>query len=261
MKLAILGVVATAIGVALSVPGLIGIGAFWVLLGPLMRQHAQRLKGIQAAAPEGKPKVDSKTFTQGTLLWLALGIPSLVVGLMKIGIDAEHENWRWLPLGIGIFALVIGVVGSVLYFAGSAALASGERRAAANKFPATLWISRVRETGSYINNRPRLEFVFRVEPDAGTGVEPYAVTKKATVPHTAMGSLKVGDGFRAKVAGPDDPTSMDITWDEPVSAAGADGGEAEDVSVRLDRLDQLHRDGKVSDTEYQEQRGRILGTL
>ncbi|MBO9522450.1 MAG: hypothetical protein J7518_13005 [Nocardioidaceae bacterium] len=264
MKLAALGVVAMGVGVALTEPGLIGIGAFWVLMGLLARVHGQRLKELQAQNKaedeKAKPAIDGRTFALGTALWLGLGLPSLAVGLFEIGISAEHEDWRWLPIVVGGFALGIGVVSAMLYLLGGAALKVAER-GPAKTVPATVRIRAMRETGTYINERPRLEFELTVEPEPASGVASYEVTKKATVPFTAMGSLRVGDGFRARVAGPEEPTAMDIFWDEPVSATAASGAEDTDVSTRLDELDRLHRESKISDEEYQAQRGRILGSL
>lgn len=275
MKLAAVGVVTMGIGVALAAPGLIGIGAFWVVMGLLARLHAQKIKDLQAEAPEdgsaatgaagGKPAIDGRTFALGTLLWLTLGVPSLVVGLLDIGISAEHEDWRWLPIAVGGLALGIGGLSAAMYLAGSAVLAVAGK-GSKSEIPATIWIRAMKETGTYINERPRLEFELRVEPDPTSGLASYEVTKKATVPFTAMGSLRVGDGFKALVAGPESPTSMEIRWDEPVSESGRAGGnealaEPLDVSSRLEELDRLRRDAKISDEEYQAQRERILGSL
>lgn len=276
MKLAVLGVVTLGVGVALSASGLVALGAFWVLMGLVARAYKQRLEQAGTdpaggASPPARtaglrPPVDVKSFAFGTLLWLAIGLPSVAVGVLELGIPAEHADWRWLPIVVGGFALSIGVLGAVLYGAGSVALAAGGS-ATADK-PATLRIRKVTETGTYVNERPRLEFVFLVEPDASTGLASYEVTKKATVPFTAMGSLRVGDGFRATVAGPDQPTTMDIDWSAPVPATadGADrpqGGDdaADDVSGRLEELERLHREAKISAEEYQAQRQRILDSL
>lgn len=275
MKLAALGLVTAVIGVALDIPGLLGIGAFWVAVGPLMRMHGQRIKKLQdAAAPhegavqprpaKGAPAMDGRTFAIGTLLWLLLGIPSMAVGVLQIGIPSEDEAWRWLPIAIGGLALGIGVLGAVLYLAGGAMLAVAEA-GPETEIPATIWIRSVRETGTYINERPRLEFELRVEPETTTEIASYDVTKKATVPFTAMGSLRVGDGFKAHVAGPDKPTAMDIHWDQPVaatSAASAGGAdESGDISSRLEELDRLRRTEVITDEEYRTQRERILGSL
>lgn len=273
MKLAALGLVTAVIGVALDIPGLLGIGAFWVVLGPLMRVYGQRIKKLQPPAPPGgpaqaggkkpQPVIDGRTFAIGTLLWLLLGIPSIAVGVLQVGIPAEDEAWRWLPIVIGGLALGIGVIGAVLYLTGGALQAVGGA-GSPTETPATIQIRAVRETGTYINDRPRLEFELTVEPDTVTEVPSYQVTKKATVPFTAMGSLRVGDGFRAMVAGPENPTAMDILWDQPVSGApttaAADPGPT-DVSARLAALDRLRRDDLITVEEYEAQRERILGSL
>jgi hypothetical protein len=205
-------------------------------------------------------------FATGTALWLVIGVPSVAVGAFGIGIGAEHSEWRWLPIAVGGFALAIGVISALLYGAGSVALAADPGGSADE--PATVWIRKVTETGTFVNERPRLAFELRVEPDASTGLASYETTKKATVPFTAMGSVRVGDGFRATVVGPEKPTAMDIDWSTPVSARGSSDGSATagspasaDVSDRLDQLERLHRDAKITVTEYQAQRERILGSL
>lgn len=256
MKLLALGLITLWIGMALGTPGLLGLGLYWMLLGPFMRQHGKRLQEMQAASPDGKPPTDGRTFALGTALWLLLGVPSLLVGILEIGIDAEHADWRWLPIAVGVLALGIGGVAAVLYLTGSAVQEVAEHMGVPET-PATIWILAQRETGTYINERPRLELDLRVEPDAGTGMAEYQVTKKATVPFTAMSSLRVGGGFKALVVGPEKPTAMEIKWDQPV---GGDTASA-DVTARLDALEKLRTDGRVTDEEYREQRERILGTL
>lgn len=256
MKLAALGVVAIGIGAVLSIPGLVSIGAFWIAMGFLVRTHGLNIKDLQARAKDDAEKkaavVDRRTFTISTILFITLGVPSLLVGILELGISAEDSGWRWLPIAVGSYALFIGVVGGLLFLAGSAIDSSAGPPPA---IPATLRIRKVTETGTYINERPRLEFELQVEPEPGSGLAAYEVTKKATVPFTAMGSLKVGDGFKALVVGPDDPTAMEIHWDQPVTDSSGD------VPGRLAALDQLKSDGKVTDEEYQAQRDRILGSL
>lgn len=163
MKLAALGLVTAGIGIALSVPGLAWIGVLWVALGWRVRRHGKQVEERSASGAT----VDRRAFAVGTLLFLAIGVPSLVVGIGGFGFDAEHDAWRWLPIVVGALTVGIAVLGGVLYLVGGAALAVSD-------------------------------------------------TSKATVPAT-LGSLRVGDGFRALVEGPDDPTAMEILWDEPVS--------------------------------------------
>lgn len=245
MKLAAVGVAAAAVGVALGIPGLIGIGSFWVALGLLARSQAETFKSLK-----GKD-VDGKTFARSTALMLAVGLPALAVGILELGFPAEHTDWRWLPIIVGGLAVGFGVLGGALFLAGSAVEAATD--ADQVTIPATITIKSMRETGTYINERPRLEFELLVVPDKASGVASYDVTKKATVPVTAFGSLRVGDGFKALVAGPESPTAMEIHWDQPVSGA--------DVSTRLEELDRLRRDAKISDAEYEIQRQRILDSL
>lgn len=257
MKLAALGVITAAIGIGLDLPGLICIGVYWALLGPFMRQHGLRLRELQEASPDKKPPTDRRTFAYGTVLWALLAVPSLLVGILELGIDAEHAGWRWLPFAVGALAAGIGAVAAVLYLLGSAAQAVASQ-IGVPEAPATVRIRSVKETGTFINERPRLEFVLAVEPDAATGLASYEVTKKATVPFTSLGSLRVGDGFRALVVGPKDPTAMEIHWDQPLEVSGSGPS---DVAARLAALDALHTEGKVTESEYAEQRARILDTL
>jgi len=130
MKLAALGVVTIAIGIAFSLPGLIGIGAFWVVMGLVAREYKNRLEertpATDPAVPpgtRGKLAVDGTSFAVGTALWLAIGVPSVVVGAFGIGIGSEHAGWRWLPIVVGGLALAIGVIGGLMYGLGSAVLA------------------------------------------------------------------------------------------------------------------------------------------
>ena len=270
MKLAVVGVVAAGVGLVLGIPGLFGIGLFWVLMGLVVRGHAGRVKEVLAegkaraaaagATSEPAPAIDGRTFAVGTLLMLAIGLPSLAVGILEIGIDAEDADWRWFPIVVGGLISAFAIISGLMYAAGAGISAAADKSGGAAA-SATLWIRSVRETGTFVNERPRMEFVFRVEPDASTGLTSYDVTKKATVPSTAMAALRVGDGFRALVVGPDDPTSMTIDWDSPVPAVSTTGATPLDVAARLGELDELRRDARITDEEYQAQRQRILGSL
>jgi hypothetical protein len=213
MKLGALGLVTVAIGVALSAVGLVGIGAYWVVMGGIAHTLRPRLT---AKGPEGA-RPHSGNFALGVLVLLAVGVPSLVVGILGLGIDDGDSAWRWLPLVVGVVATGFGAISAILYAAGAGlATATGDT---GGSIPATVWIRSVKETGQFINERPRLEFVLRVQPDEGSGIVEYDATKRATVPFTAMAYLRVGDGFRAHVTGPDDPDAMTIDWDSPVSSS------------------------------------------
>ncbi len=255
MKLAVLGAATIAVGLVLTENGLLAVGALWLLLGPMMRQYGHRLEERKKAT--GQTDLSARTFATGTLLWLLLGAPSLLVGVLELGISAENSGWRWLPIVIGALALGIGGVGVLLYATGSAI---GASTGSQPTVPATIRIRSTKETGTFINERPRLELELTVEPEPGSGMAAYEVTKLATVPFTALGSLRVGDGFSALVVGPDEPTVMEIHWDRP-TASGGSPEPSGDVSARLAELDRLHRSGKVTDAEYAAQRDRILGAI
>lgn len=116
---------------------------------------------------------------------------------------------------------------------------------------ATVTIEGKRQTGTYINEQPRIEFDLLVEPE---GLPSYRVKKKATVPHTALADIRLGDGFRAKVV-PGEEEQIAIDWDSPI-----EGSEA-DPAQRLEQLEDLRRRGLVSPEEYRAQRERIIGSV
>lgn len=79
-------------------------------------------------------------------------------------------------------------------------------------YPAKVTIEAKRQTGTYVNELPRIEFDLLVEPE---GMPAYRVTKKAAVPYTALADIAIGSGFRARVMqGHEQRISID--WDSPV---------------------------------------------
>jgi hypothetical protein len=184
---------------------------------------------------------------------LACGLSAMAVGYFQLGFDAGHATWHWLPLVAGIPPTALAVIGLAMYGLGAAATATvGEPPTIA----AVLVIRSVRDTGVYVNEKPRLEFDLEVRPE---GMQPYRVTKRATVPFAALAHLRVGDGFRATVAGPGDPTNMDIDWAAPVPATGPVPDD--EPAQRLRQLEELLRQGLVTEAEYRSQRARIIGSV
>jgi hypothetical protein len=114
MKLAALGVATLVIGVAVSAVGLVGIGVFWIAMGAIARTLRPQLT---AKAPEGQVP-DSRNFALGVAIMIAVGSPSLVVGILGLGIDDGDSAWRWLPLGVGIVATGFGALSGLLYALG-----------------------------------------------------------------------------------------------------------------------------------------------
>lgn len=261
MKLAALGVVVAAIGIALSIPGLIAVAGIWIVLGPITRAHGRRFKEAEeqrkrriAAGDQSESTAETVpgNFLVGTLLLLAIGLPTLAIGIFEIGIDEADRDWRWIPIVVGGVIGGIGVVSSLLYGLGSGLEATADA-IGVPEHPATITIRSARETGTYINERPRLEFELTVEPE---GLPAYEVTKKATVPHTALGMIRPGDGFHAKVL-PEKPESMEIHWDQPILGARGEESTAE----RLSELEELMRKGLITADEYEAQRRRIIEAI
>lgn len=240
------------LGIALPSGGLAAVGGVWVAAGLTVRSLVRRRKeqaGTGQPERRGpKPPVDARTFALDTLMFLVIGLPALAVGVFRLGIDAADAQWRWLPIVVGGLATGMAVLGGVLYLAGSALTATADHLGAPDR-PATITIKAMRETGTYVNERPRLEFDLLVTPE---GLATYEVTKKATVPFTAMAALRVGGGFHAKVVGPEKPTVMEIDWDAPI------GG---DVTTRLAELDRLRQAGTITLAEYDIQRRRVLDSI
>lgn len=198
MALLAAGLVALVLGLTGSGVGLAVVGLVWIVVAALGRRHARRLLAIDASA------VTVEMMLRGTAVLLTGGVLALVVGLTQWQIvDADV---RWLPVLGGVVLTAFALLTAALFLLGSGLEAVvGEPPTV----PAVLTIVTATETGMLVNDRPRIEFVLDVAPE---GQPSYRVTKKATVPFTALGSIRPGDGFKAMVEGPGDPEKMVIDW-------------------------------------------------
>lgn len=221
MKLALLGAAVLVLGLVLSVPGLIAAGALWIATGPLARAYGEQRAARLASARDGT-EVAGRGFVLGVLILLAIGLPSLALGIFEIGFPDDERDWRFVPIAVGGLLTALALVSGGMVAIGSGLMATADA-IGVPQHRATITVRSVRETGTYVNERPRLELELTVEPD---GLPPYEVTKRATVPHTALGSIRPGAGFRA-IVDPDKPEAMQIDWE---SASG--GGASE----RIDSL-------------------------
>lgn len=260
MKLAFVGAVTLGLGLIVGVDGLVLAGGTWILLGPLIRLVATRFvvepQMSSAEAPldsagdggsRSRPRLTSTGMALSTLLLAVVAVSSLAIGILEIGFSDDDGALRFIPIAVGALAGGIAVLSTVVHAAGAGIQAVvGDPQ-----HPGTVRIEASRETGTYINERPRIEFELLVEP---ADLPPYRVTKKATVPHTALGNIAVGDGFEALVD-PADPDSIAIDWNSPLR------GEESDSAERLRRLEELQDQGLIDATEYEEQRRRILNSL
>jgi hypothetical protein len=255
----VLGPCGLAVGLWRGSAGLAGTGALWSVLALACARHSRqvraevaRRRAARERAGEGPGQaVGMPTFVRGTVLVLAAGVPALVVGAARVGIDDADAVWRWLPLVGGGALTALAVVAALMFLVGAGVLAASGPPAT---LPAEVEIVTMKQTGTFVNDQPRIEFVLDVRPESRPA---YRVTKKATVPLTALGSLGVGRGFRALVAGPDDPARMDIDWDAPLPSEAA----ADSVPHRLRALERLKAEGLITAEEYDAQRRRVLDSL
>jgi hypothetical protein len=246
-------------GLALGIDGLTLTGAIWLGFGLLVRflTRDMRVAEEEAKARGEKPQPPSgRRLVWSTLVWLALGVPAIVIGLAEVGFDEGDQEWRWLPVALGSLVMAIGLIGSLLYGLGKGIGAIVDEIGNPTH-PARLTIRAVRETGVYINNKPRMEFDFLVEPE---GHPAYEVTKKATVPFASFGDLREGEGFEALVD-LENPEAIEIRWHEPIGPPAQAPAAPRDTAARLEVLDGLLRDGKITEAEHAEQRTRILGSI
>ncbi len=144
-------------------------------------------------------------------------------------------------------------------------------------------ITAVRDTGVTMNDNPRVEMMFRIDPLDGSA--PFEASKKSTVsrvripqpgqrypvfydtadPQTfafieslsdesgrALILHKFGDAF-----GPDASGIGMVA----VAAAAAPAPAADDPIARIERLQALHTSGALTDAEFAEQKQRILAEM
>lgn len=242
------GPVAMVLGVWRSSLGLTVVGLLWFVLSFACHRHGRTLRAAmkEKSDPSG---VTVPMVVTGAVLYLCAGVPAIVVGLTQW--EISDPDLRWIPIVIGGAVTALALLSTGLYLLGSGLQAVvGEPPTV----PATIAVVSSRQTGTYINEMPRIEFVLDVTPEGGTT---YQVTKKATVPFTAIGAIQPGCGFRAKVVGPEDPTNMEIDWESPVGAATP----TEPLADRLKELDTLRDQGLVTEAEHAEQRRRLLDSL
>ncbi len=133
-----------------------------------------------------------RRYALGLTLVLTIGIGSLAIGILGIGFD-QGSDWRWVPIVVGGIVTLFALL-TIPARLGAERWGPGGPGAA--ETPATVTIEGKRQTGVYINEQPRIEFDLLVEPE---GLPAYRVTKKATVPSTALSDIGIGDGFEAKV--------------------------------------------------------------
>ena len=132
--------------------------------------------------------------------------------------------------------------------AGWYALESAELLYCGRRAPAR--IVDVKDTGATVNENPRVQIVFRVEPEEG---EPFELERKLTVSRVGIPRR----GKQIEVAyDPADPQSFtfrkkDLAGQAPAPAEG-------DPLEKLAKLGELRESGVLTEEEFEDQKRRIL---
>jgi Short C-terminal domain len=121
-------------------------------------------------------------------------------------------------------------------------------------------ITNVQDTGTTINQNPRVKLTLQVQPE---GREEFTITKKATVSRVRIPN--VGDPIRVKYweNAPDGLVIQPRTQEDLAAAAGPTGmasppAEDADPLDRLKKLNDLRQAGALTDAEFEDQKARIL---
>ena len=141
-------------------------------------------------------------------------------------------------------------------------------------------VQHVQDTGMTINDNPRVKMVFRVEPIDGS--PPFDAQKTSTVSRVEI--PRAGDRYPVWYDREDPSTWAYATVNDEngrqqlrqifgpaadgfVGMGGAPAGaaagapEAEDPLDRLKKLDELHKAGVLSDSEFEEQKAKLLSAM
>jgi hypothetical protein len=175
-----------------------------------------------------------------------VGIGLIGLGVVILVTGGADRNAGWVPLGIGAFFLLLSGFGRLAKAGAESILTTG---------PAgTCEILGLRETGVYVNERPRMELQVRITRPDGTIVE---TEETQTIGHDMLGRLHPGAVLPIRFA----PDDFDIWLFDP-NAPGrppvrpdAAGGLVDE----LERLAELHGSGALSDEEFQAAKRRLLG--
>lgn len=259
MKLAVLGAAAIVAGVAIPIDGLVDIGAIWVAGGLLLRLvlgPPKQLERLDASASWGDAFGGRRGL--GVVLSMLIGAGTLVIGIAGIGFESDDGAWRWTAVAVGGIILGIQVLAMIMFSAGSGLQALTGDVGNPTR-PATITLDSVEETGTRVNDRPRLQLGLTVRPQ---GRDHYEVTVKKVIAMSDLGTLRKGTTYRGLVD-PERADGVEIDWhdivddDEPPSDRPTD----DELAERLVQLDEFLRDGKISAAEHAQARRDILGSL
>jgi len=180
--------------------------------------------------------------------------------------------WITIPdIGIGQIWTIVAAFLALLYFTINR---RGQRvqQLRQTGTPGTATVLEMTQTGVYINENPQVKLKMRIE---ASGIAPYELEKRVTVPMIALGVLGSGRPLTVHVD-PNDHNNVAIDWSTAAGAAApvpagtgsaqpaaAGGGDHEDRSgaERLMDLQQMRDKGLITEKEFEENKTRILKDL
>jgi Short C-terminal domain len=186
--------------------------------------------------------------------------------------------WVTIPgIGIGQIWTAVAAFLALLYF-GINRRGQKVKQLRQTGTPGTATILEMTQTGVYINENPQVKLKMRIE---ATGIPPYELEKRVTVPMIALGVLGSGRPLTVHIDA-NDHNNVAIDWSPTAGAAGmagtappqvatatpgpatassGDHGEEHSGVERLMDLQQMRDKGLITEKEFEENKARILKSL
>lgn len=194
------------------------------------------------------------------MLNIGIGVVMLVAGILLVLSDLPEADGGWILVAIGSFSLLVGLLGRLGKSAEAHLMTDG-------RF-GTVQVLKVRDTGVYVNERPRLELDLRFQPQDG---DAYDLQVKRAVGPDMIGRIQPGAVLPVRL----DPDGNRKFWafdrDAPAQLTSHPAGHLLDgaaladspassagLTDELERLAALHRQGALSDDEFASAKRRLL---
>jgi hypothetical protein len=191
-------------------------------------------------------------FLVGGIAMFLLGEELFPSGSAEQDIGGAGDTFRMIG------AIWAGVALLLIVFFGAMRLRAAKRaNIAATGIPGTATVKKADQTGVYVNYNPQYELTLELQSDglaAGKQVE-----RKAVVPMTALGRFGLGTELPIRID-KENPDDFEILWDE-LPAPGSQQAAQSGAEQRLDVLEQLRKEDKISSAEYDKKRQEILAEL
>jgi hypothetical protein len=192
-----------------------------------------------------------------------------IVAFFLIGGIAFWVALPWVGIGQIWVAVAVGIGALYLFMGRRAGRAEALRTTG---LPGQAQILEMTQTGVYINESPQVKLKLQIQ---ATGIPPYQLEKRITVPLIALGMLGSGRPLTVYVD-PSDHEKVFFDWSAaaaggvavpgggdkpgPAPPATSDGHERPGVE-RLVELQQMRDKGLISEADFQATKDRILKSL